>query len=323
MEYLVAWYISVLISSLITVLYISRVRNRRVLAPDVHKPYRVEIPKIGGVCLITSSVVSVILDYVLKALPITLLLVVQIPAIIVGIIGLIDDLFDTRPILRVLVSVFTASLLVVLVKPVNYFLIVGPIKNVIFLEVLSCILMVIMFNAVNMLDVMNGIVSGGLLIVFTALCIVCIIRGLYKYSLIYLLLVCQTIPLFLFNKYPAKVFLGNVGSYILGTYVGVTACYCGTFVETLLSCLPFIINGLLILVSTRGRAFAGGRKKLARPIVCNGGLLKPNLDRDATLTLARIFVIYGCNTEYKVVKNILLMFLLSSILTIVVVSIFR
>ncbi len=317
------YYILILLTSLISVLCVSKLRSSKILAIDVHKPNKVEIPKIGGLCLLASSLISILLDYFLNVIKLELLLIIQLPAIIVGIVGLLDDLYDIKPIFRILTCILTSIVLVVLVTPTDSFLIVGSVRNVFFLDSLSCILMIIMFNAVNMLDVMNGVVSGACLIIFTTMLILSIFYGNIDNLKIYLLLLCQIIPLFLFNKYPARVFLGNVGSYMLGVYIGITACYCGMFVETLLACLPFIINGLLILASTRGRVFIGGRKYASRPIICNGGILYPNPDKNATLSLARIFVIYGSNTEPKVVKRILTLFLISCILTLIIVFIYR
>jgi len=322
-EPLTAVYLIIcLITSLLTVYLVSRSRNERILTIDAHKPGKVTVPKIGGVCLLSSGIVALSLDFILHAAPIDLVVLVEAPAIVVGVVGLLDDVGDVSPMIRILVSILVSIILVILVHPYSSLLLIGTIRNIIFLDALACLMMIIMFNAVNMLDIMNGIVSGGSLIVFIGLFIITLIRSLYSFSLIYLLLIMQVLPLFMFNKYPARVLLGNVGSYMLGTYIGVTACYCGTFVETLLLCLPFIINGLLIVASTRGRVFVGGRKRASRPILCREGFLYPNPDPAATLSLARIFVIYGCTSEKDVVKNILMLFIISLILTIAVSLIF-
>ncbi len=304
--------------SLVTVYLVSRSRSEKILTIDAHKPGRVMVPKIGGICLLTSGVGVTILDLFTHIVPIYLLLIVEIPAIIVGIVGLLDDIGDVSPIVRIAVSVLVAIVLVLVATPYGRLLFIGDIRNIIFLDALSCLMMIIMFNAVNMLDIMNGIVSGGSLIVFIGLFIITLLKKSNIFSLIYLTLIMQTLPLFLFNKYPAKVLLGNVGSYMLGTYIGVTACYCGTFVETLLLCLPFIINGLLIIASTRGRVFVGGRKRASRPILCRDGYLYPNPEPNATLSLARIFVIYGSNYEKDVVRNILMLFVIALFLTIAI-----
>jgi len=309
---------SCLLVSLLTVYLVSRSRSEKILTIDAHKPGRVMVPKIGGICLLTSGLASIILDIILHVLPLDLILIIQVPAIIVGAVGLLDDLGDVSPLVRILVSILISMILVILVTPYGKLLFIGDIKNLLFLDALACIMMIIMFNAVNMLDIMNGIVSGGSLIVFIGLLIITLLRRLDVSSLIYLTLIMQVLPLFLFNKYPARVLLGNVGSYMLGTYIGITACYCGTFVETLLLCLPFIVNGLLIIASTRGRVFIGGRKRASRPILCKDGYLYPNPDPNATMSLARIFVIYGCNYEKDVVRSILLLFVISLVLTVTI-----
>jgi UDP-N-acetylglucosamine--dolichyl-phosphate N-acetylglucosaminephosphotransferase len=167
-----------------------------------------------------------------------------------------------------------------------------------------------------MLDVMNGIMSISSCIILATLMVCSLIRGDAAASILFAILLAQYIPLALFNKYPARVLNGNVGSYITGAILGLAACQTGLYLELVVAALPYIINGLLILASTRGRALIGGRAVLERPIRCNAGILSPTLSTNCPLTLVRLVVLAGARTEPEVVNKVLLLFLVCSVVAV-------
>ncbi len=81
--------------SLITVYAISRLRNPKLLAPDVHKPYKVLVPKIGGVSVLTTTGVITLIAYLIND---ARLLALGLVTLTVGLIGLVDDLRGGLPV---------------------------------------------------------------------------------------------------------------------------------------------------------------------------------------------------------------------------------
>ena len=310
-----------LVSSLLTVHAVSRLRHPRFLAPDAHKPYRVLVPKIGGACIVVACCMTVATALVLHIADERLLMTLAATALM-GLVGLLDDVLGLRPLFRIGTSVILASAVVALDYVSHIVFPLGYIHNMVMISALAFLSIVILTNAVNMLDIMNGIVSGSVLMMCASLTIICLIEHKPNAALTYLVMTLACAPLFAYNKYPAKVFNGNVGSYALGAFLGVAAACYGTYVETVLAGLPYIINGMLILFSTRGRVFFGGRERAKRPIFCYSGRLVPNLDPDAPLTLARLAVLAGCRDEKCVVESILKMFLVCALLTVVLILAF-
>ncbi len=308
------------ISSLLTVYIISRLRSARLLAPDAHKPYHVLVPKIGGACIIVTCCVASAIAVLLHVGEMRLL-VTLVATAVMGLVGLLDDVLGLRPVFRIGMSILLALAIVVSNYMSHVVFPLGYVHNMVMLAVLAFLSTVILTNAVNMLDIMNGIVSGSVLMMCAALSIICMLEHKLEASLTYLIMALACAPLFAYNRYPARVFNGNVGSYALGAFLGVAAACYGTYVETVLVGLPYIINGMLILFSTRGRVFLGGRERAKRPIFCYSGRLVPNMDPDAPLTLARLAVLAGCRDEKCVVDNILRIFLLCAMLTVVLISI--
>ncbi len=311
-----------LVASYVTVHVISKLKGPdRIMTLDVHKPTPVRVPKIGGLCLITSSIaVLLYLTISCKDNPVLFMRYFQIylPSIIIGILGLLDDIIGISPIVRVAVSLIVALSVALLFDVSSSITLVGIIHSRLIAELLAVLSILIFSNAVNMLDVMNGIVPISTCIVLVSLIVCLLLRGKSYLSLALLPLVAQYIPLVMYNKYPARVLNGNVGSYFTGTLLGVIACTFGLYLESVIACMPYIVNGLLILASTRGKVLASGRHGVDRPIKCISGRLTPNLNPGAAISLVRLVVLAGADSEYSVVIKITQLFLASSLLAVMI-----
>jgi len=305
--------------SYITVHVVSKLRRPlSILTVDVHKPTPVVVPKIGGTCLLTSSIAVVVALALLAPNSSLTFKLAQIyaPTLIVGVLGLLDDILGLRPVARVLATLAVAIAVSCLTTVSDVVSVVGKIHSKIIIQVLAIASILVFSNAVNMLDVMNGIVPISTCIVLTALVLCLALRGEISEISLLLPLIAQYIPLALYNKYPARVLNGNVGSYFTGALLGVLACVTGMYLELTLACIPYIVNGLLILASTRGKVLSSGRLGVDRPIRCMSGKLTPNLSPNAALSLVRLVVLSGADSEPKVVNKIIQLFVISSLLAI-------
>ncbi len=134
-----------------------------------------------------------------------------------------------------------------------YILLIGHVHNFFVVAFLSMLAVTVMANAVNMLDVMNGIVPVSTLMIITVSGFISYMAG-FDYALpATLILVLTVLPLAVFNWYPAKVFNGNVGSYALGgAMMGAFMVLYNAGTQGVISALPYIINGFLIVITARG-----------------------------------------------------------------------
>lgn len=114
-------------------------------------------------------------------------------------LGLLDDIFNVSPKFR-LISEFVGIVLTLL-----------PFYNSlgIIYTVLLIILGVTLINAVNMIDGMDGICGGNTLFVILFLSII-------SRHFNYIYIVAAILGFLIFNFHPAKIFLGDAGSYFLG-----------------------------------------------------------------------------------------------------------
>jgi len=293
--------------SLLTVHAISRIRNPRLLAPDVHKPYKVMVPKVGGVSILVSMGVITIYAYLVGD---PRLLALGLVTITVGLIGLIDDIRGLPVSVRVFLPLAPALIIPVVVHGYIYILLIGHVHNFLVVAVLSMLAVTVMANAVNMLDVMNGIVPVSTMMIITVSGLISYLAG-FGYALPATVILLSTVlPLAIYNWYPAKVFNGNVGSYALGAMIGAFMVLYNAGTQGVIASLPYIVNGTLIVITARGFR---PRETLARPVIVNDGVIHANRAPGSPITLVKLLVMRRPKTEKEVVRDILLMFLVSSL----------
>ncbi|MFB6470085.1 MAG: glycosyl hydrolase family 4 [Vulcanisaeta sp. AZ3] len=305
-NYIVLAIISFILS-LITVYIISRVRNPRLVAPDVHKSYRVMIPKIGGVSVLVSMVFITIYAYILSDWR---LLALGLVTITVGLIGLIDDLRGLPVSIRVFLPLIPALIIPVVVHEYIYILLIGHVHNFFVVAALSMLAVTVMANAANMLDVMNGIVPTSTLMIITVSGVISYLAG-FSYALpVTIVLLLTILPLAAYNWYPAKVFNGNVGSYALGAMMGAFMVLYNAGTQGVIAALPYIINGFLIVITARGFK---PKEALKRPVIVNDGVIHANTTPGSPITLVKLMVLKRPKTEREVVRDIIILFLVTSL----------
>ncbi len=144
-------------------------------------------------------------------------------------IGLVDDIFDIRPRQKILgQSVAAVVLVLVGIRPALYYSLAGARfpENI---EVILGIPIVIIFvlgatNSLNLLDGLDGLCAGVTVIITAAYLLLAIHLGTWRFSEVgdpvrviiclgLLGAVCGFLP---FNRHPAKIFMGDAGSMLLG-----------------------------------------------------------------------------------------------------------
>jgi len=152
------------------------------------KSHKDPTPYLGGIAIFLSILPFYIFD-----------LSFILPASILTFIGLYDDIKDISPLLRLLAEFIVVSMSVYMV---------GEIKNP-FHFILLVITGTALINGVNMVDGMDGVCAGTVIISLIFFAVI-----LKNYDL--LIFVAAIIGFLLYNFYPAKIFLGDAGSYLLG-----------------------------------------------------------------------------------------------------------
>ena len=162
------------------------------------------------------------------------LLAILVGGAVACFIGLADDIFDITPTKKILGQVLAAVILLAAGIVPNLRCIAGPLhlpmpEN---LEFTLNILIVVFFvvgatNSLNLLDGLDGLCGGVTAIITIALLLLATHLATWGFSdvgdpvriIICLGLVGAVFGFLPFNKYPAKIFMGDAGSMLLGFMV--------------------------------------------------------------------------------------------------------
>ena len=144
----------------------------------------------------------------------------------------------------------------------------------------------IVCNAVNSVDVLNGSMILSSLPFFAMSLIIFYLRGDYITFALTLIFLISLLVLFPYNKYPARVFIGNSGSLFVGAAMASIAIVGRIEIAAIIALLPQIMNEMHVIFSLGGIKSAKSFEK--RPINVEGGYLTAAKDKNAPITLLRM-----------------------------------
>jgi phospho-N-acetylmuramoyl-pentapeptide-transferase len=122
-------------------------------------------------------------------------------------------------------------------------------------------------NAVNISDGLDGLAGGLAAIAFGAYALIALIENKYGLAGFCMTVVGALLSYTWFNIYPARFFMGDVGSFALGTALGVVAMLTGTVLLLPIIGLVFVLEtGSVILQLASKRLRHGKKIFLSSPI---------------------------------------------------------
>ena len=130
-------------------------------------------------------------------------------------LGLSDDAYNTKPMLKLTIQICCALILVSTGTYISIF------SNIYFNYALSLFWIVALMNSINMLDNMDAITTiVSITIILSALFIIYINKSGHTINTIILIGVMAALIGFLFyNWHPSKIFMGDTGSQFLGLFL--------------------------------------------------------------------------------------------------------
>jgi len=292
---------------------------------DLFKKNHPKIPLSGGFAIISSFLLGIFLLYYVRYADIKLFEGVSLSLLIISAIGFLDDHIKGLPgFFKPLFSIF-GGIPIIFFKLYNFHLnIFGGIgfSLPIVYPFLILIAFAIVTNTVNMLDVINGsAVTGSIFVLISILICYYIISGSIPY--LTLIFIISLLGFLVFNIYPAKIFLGNMGSLLLGASIVISAIYYRVEFPAMIAMMPFIHNSFFYLYKVKGFV---EHKKIGVKVTYFNDMnenIYDGCDDSAPLTLLRFIVSRYPKKEYEAYLSIIIPFILSSILAILTVMIFR
>jgi UDP-GlcNAc:undecaprenyl-phosphate GlcNAc-1-phosphate transferase len=198
---------------------------------DLRRVHRAAIPRLGGVVIflsLTTALIAVFLariafvdNQVTQSLMAEMpsLLVALVPAVLVFAIGVIDDLRELPPLLKLAVQIMAAGLFYALGGRIESLSV--PVLGHVHLPVaigitLTVIWVVAITNAFNLIDGIDGLAAGAALFASCVMIVVSFVSSHFFVTVIALALAGSLIGFLRYNFHPASIFLGDSGSLLLG-----------------------------------------------------------------------------------------------------------
>lgn len=244
------FYLAILIVfsvSFFTVLFsmpkiIRKIRDEGFLVPDANKAKKQLIPDMGGIGILLGFVLGILISLQLRSASLDMvhMLAAISSIILISLLGLLDDILNLADRYRVILPIF-ASLPLVVTKAgttsINLIFfnanlnlgtvilpVLGPFDLNLYAILLIPIGVVACSNLINLLGGFNGLEAGVGSIVSLTILIASLIlysRGFHTTETGFLMvaLFAACLAFLFFNWFPAKIFPGNVTTYMVGAAV--------------------------------------------------------------------------------------------------------
>ena len=249
---------------------------------ETHKTHENPVPYLGGVGIAigvvgVTYVASLISDFSRETF--FLASSVLIPAIIMGLVGLIDDLKKLSPWPRFIIqSVFGIAISAFLVATNT---LGSPFGNNWIDIPITTLFIVGITNSVNFFDNIDGGASGALAIAAIFLFILSFQGGQFLIAALSVVLAGATLGFLLWNKPPARIYMGDAGALFLGILIASLAIrfdpnpidrIASFSIPLLLLAIPILDTSVAVTsrIKRRISPFQGGRDHLSHRLMRMG-----------------------------------------------------
>lgn len=170
---------------------------------------------------------------------------------VVVLLGWLDDRFNLSAAFRLGVHLLVAVVIYGLVT--RWFAIefsISFLPNIFFLNFGFCILFISWFiNLYNFMDGADGLAATTAIVGSSLLALICFLHGIEQLAVIYLLLAYTVGGFLALNWQPARIFMGDTGSYFLGFIFASMALICKVLAHISFY-IHIIIFGMFIVDAT-------------------------------------------------------------------------
>ncbi len=217
-------------------------RFRIVDVPDERKHHELPTPLLGGVAIFAGILFTVVQNMTLTPEIVSILVG---SSIIFG-LGLLDDIMGLSSVIRLIGQVAAALIVIssgltVTFLPHNF---LGSLASVL----VSVIWLLGIVNTLNFVDGVDGLASGVSVIAAIFFGMIAFNRGCDDVAMLAVIVMAAGIGFLFFNFKPAKIYLGDAGSTLLGFLLACIALFGRWSSDGVVVALgiPVLILGLLI-----------------------------------------------------------------------------
>jgi UDP-GlcNAc:undecaprenyl-phosphate/decaprenyl-phosphate GlcNAc-1-phosphate transferase len=248
--------LTLLIGFTLTVLITPLIKKLAIKIGAIDKPNERKIhtdlrPRLGGLAIF----IGVFFSLVFVQPQHEHLLELSLGALIILITGILDDIYQLKPLVKLIGQL--AAAITVVSSGLIIDKITLPFIGVVHLESFSIVISILWIigvtNAINLIDGLDGLAAGVSTIALTSILIMAIID--YRMIVVYICiaLIGSNLGFLVYNFYPAKIFMGDTGALFLGYCIAVVSML-GLFKNVAL--FSFIIPIIILAIPIFDTVFA-------------------------------------------------------------------
>jgi UDP-GlcNAc:undecaprenyl-phosphate GlcNAc-1-phosphate transferase len=212
--------------------------------PTARKIHRHPVPRLGGAAIFLAVIVAAVV--LGRRYRFTQFGSILIGATGISFMGLVDDRWGLRPLIKLIGQILAALLLYATGIYVGTFH--HPVLNLI----TTVLWVVYITNAINLLDNMDGLAGGVAAIAAAHFALMCSFSGQYLVGALAIAVLGGCLGFLFYNLNPASIFMGDSGSLFLGFMLAATGIKLDfpenvTFVTWM---VPVLVMGLPIFDTT-------------------------------------------------------------------------
>ncbi|MFT8710448.1 MAG: MraY family glycosyltransferase, partial [Sporolactobacillus sp.] len=188
-------------------------------APNARKVHKKIMPRLGGLAIYLAFLIGMTILHPDSSYTMPLL----IGSAIVILTGILDDIFSLPAKVKLVAHFFAA--LVIVEGGISITFINLPFNGVLYLHWLGIPLTLLWImgvtNAINLIDGLDGLAAGVSCIVLLTVAGLAITEGNVFVFSVCAVMLGSTLGFLPYNFHPAKIFMGDTGSYFLGYIISV------------------------------------------------------------------------------------------------------
>ena len=283
-EYFLLFLTSYLLVGLLTPLM-----RRIAIATDVvdkpntaHKSHKQPVPYLGGVAIIIGIILisystSLVSNFTIDTF--WLATSVLAPALVLGLIGLWDDMKNLPPLPRFVAQTIAGAFTAIILVANNN--VGNPTGSEIFDTFITIIWVVGICNSINFFDNLDGGAAGTVAVSSIALAILALSGDQYLITALSTVTAGATLGFLIWNKSPARIYMGDAGALFLGVLLATltlrlnpdTQTQLGSYLTPIfLLAIPILDTTVAVLSRLRRHIspFQGGQDHLSHRLIRAG-----------------------------------------------------
>lgn len=242
-----------ILTLVLTPYFIRKFKESGIVVLDYYKKNKPEVPTKGGLIILFVTLVSIsiggILSFFTDLPQSTFTFSIATVLTLFGLSGILDDLVNIgRPAKLISLYFFSFPLIHLISTSSIDFPLIGSIDFGIFYAVAVIpIYVMVTANLVNMHSGFNGLASGTSLIILVTLLAKSVIVYPNQVDNLFALIciISATLAFFWYNRYPSRMFWGNIGALTVGSAIGIFIVIQGFIISGFIMLIPHTINFLM------------------------------------------------------------------------------